>query len=64
MKFSQRVELVERYNAWRANCNKELEKKGDIARIANCPLSVITFLDNKGYLGECLFNKEEDVNVL
>lgn len=64
MNFSKRVELTERYNTWLANCNKKLEEEGVTARIADCPLTVITFLDNKGYLGECLFNKEEDVNVL
>ena len=52
MKFSQRVELVEKYNIWRTNCNKTLKKKGEIARIADVPLSVITFLDNKGYLSD------------
>lgn len=52
MKFSQRVELVEKYNTWLAICNKKLEEKGDIAQLADCPLSVITFLDNKGYLSE------------
>lgn len=52
MKFSQRAELVEKYNIWRTNCNKTLKEKGDIARIADVPLSVITFLDNKGYLSD------------
>lgn len=52
MKFSQRVELVDKYNIWRTNCNKTLKEKGDIARIADVPLSVITFLDNKGYLSD------------
>lgn len=50
MNFSKRAELAERYHIWLTNCNKMLEKEGDIARISDCPLSVITFLDNKGYL--------------
>lgn len=60
MIFSNRVRLAEDYEKWLKINNEKLKKEGCKGRIQDCPLSVITFLDNKGYLGDAYFGKEKE----
>lgn len=52
MLFSDRLKLEKEYYEWVEKINAEFKANGDWARVKDCPMTVITFLEAKGLLSD------------